>query len=124
MPVANSMFSSPRATSPIASDSTLPCCSVMSRAMSLRCSCIASRIRNKMSARLDNDVRRQPANASFAVATAASTSSALAKSTSCVCAPVAGLKTGPVRPDSPATDFPPTQWLMRSTVITPRWRAG
>ena len=28
-PVANSMFSSPRATSPIASDSTLPCCSVI-----------------------------------------------------------------------------------------------
>ena len=115
-PVANSTFSSPRATSPTASDNTLPCCMVMSRPMSARCSLMASRMRKKMSARLDSDTRRHDANASFAVATAAATSSVLPKSTSCVCSPVAGLNTGPDRPDSPATGLPPTQWLMRSTI--------
>jgi hypothetical protein len=85
------MFSRPRATSPIASDNTLPCCSVMMRPMSARCSCTVSRMRNMMSARFDSDVRRHDANASRAISIAWSTSSTEAKSTSCVCSPVAGL---------------------------------
>ena len=64
-------------------------------------------------ARFDNDVARHAGKASRAAATAACNSSEVAKSTSCVCSPVAGLKTGPVRPDSPSTVFPPIQWLMR-----------
>ena len=117
IPVANSMFSWPRATSPIASDRTFPCCSVISRPMSLRCSWIVSRIRNRMSARLLSEVARQPTKASRATSIAASTSSTLAKSTSWLCSPVAGLNTGPRRPDSPVTGLPPIQWLRRSIGI-------
>ena len=40
-------------------------------------------------------------NASFAVWTAASISSTVAKSTAPVCSPVAGFQTGPLRPDVP-----------------------
>ena len=39
MPQQNSITSSPRATSPIASESTLPCSAVSSRASSSRCAC-------------------------------------------------------------------------------------
>src|SRR5207247_7503991 len=75
----------------------------------------SSRIRKKISARLESDVARQTGNASSAASTAADTSSADARSTSCVCSPVAGSKTGPLRPDVPGTSLPPIQWLMRST---------
>ena len=62
----------------------------------------SSRIRNKSSARrAERRSRATPAKAAFAAATAASTSSTEAKSTSPVCSPVAGLKTGPLRPDVP-----------------------
>ena len=109
MPQANSTFSMPRWISPAASVSTLPCWLVTMRASSgLRCSS-SSRIRKKMSARLDSDVARHAGKASAATATAASISSVVAKSTSWVCSPVAGLKTGPVRPDSPGTTLPPIQ---------------
>ena len=64
-------------------------------------------MRNRMSDRLDSDVARHAGNASRAASTAASTSSTEAKSTSCVCCPLAGSYTGPVRPDSPGTAFPP-----------------
>ena len=85
MPQAYSMFSIPRWISPAASDRTLPCWLVTMRASSgLRCSS-SSRMRNRMSARLDSEVARQAGNASAAVATAASISSVVAKSTSCVC---------------------------------------
>ena len=103
-------------TSPIASDSTLPCSAVRIRATSSRRSWTSSRIRKSSSARFASEVARQAGNAAFAAATAASTSSAVAKSTSPVCSPVAGLNTGPLRPDAPATDLPPIQWLMRLTL--------
>ena len=60
-----------------------------------------------ISERLASDVARQAGNASAAAWTARSTSSVLARSTSCVWTPVAGSNTGPVRPDSPRTTFPP-----------------
>ena len=48
-------------------------------------------MRKKSSARLASDVARHAGNAAFAAWTAASTSSADAKSTAPVCRPVAGL---------------------------------
>jgi len=51
----------------------------------------SSRIVKKISARLLSDVARHPGNASFAASTAASTSAAVARSTSWVWTPVAGL---------------------------------
>ena len=91
MPQANSMFSRPRATSPIASVRTLPCSAVSSVAISLRFASTSSRRRNITSARRDNDVARHSGNAAFAAATAAPTSSTVARSTAPDCSPVAGL---------------------------------
>src|SRR3990172_3305075 len=116
IPVANSRFSRPRATSPRASDGTLPCSAVRKAAMSLRWASTRFRIRNRMSVRFDSDVARQAGKAAFAAAIAASTSSTEAKSTSRASTPVAGSKTGPRRPDVPATRWPPIQWL----TVSPR----
>ena len=91
MPVANSRFSRPRATSPRASEGTLPCSAVRNAAMSLRWASTRFRIRNRISVRRDSDVARQAGKAAFAAATAASTSSTEAKSTSRASSPVAGL---------------------------------
>ena len=107
MPVAYSTFSSPRWTSPTASDRTLPCWDVRTFAMSVLRASMSSRIRNMMSARFDSEVARHAGNASRAASTALPTSPASAKSTSWVCSPVAGSKTGPVRPDSPGMCLPP-----------------
>ena len=101
IPQANSITSSPRVTSPIASESTLPCSAVRIRATSSRRSCTSSRIRKSSSARFASEVARQAGNAAFAAATAAPTSSVVARSTSPDCCPSAGLNTGPVRPDAP-----------------------
>ena len=112
IPQANSITSSPRVTSPIASESTLPCSAVRILATSSRRSCTSSRIRKSSSARLASEVARQAGNAAFAAATAAPTSSVVARSTSPDCCPSAGLKTGPLRPDVPSTGLPPIQWLI------------
>ena len=111
-PQANSRFSRPRATSPSASDGTLPCSAVSSAAMSRRWWSTRLRIRNRISVRFESDVARQAGNAAFAAATAASTSSTDAKSTHFAWAPVAGSNTGPRRPDRPSTGCPPIQWPM------------
>jgi len=81
MPVANSRFSSPRATSPSASEGTLPCSAVSSAAISFRCCSTRFRTRNMMSVRFESDVARQAGNAALAAATAAPISSVDAKST-------------------------------------------
>ena len=65
MPVANSTFSRPRCTSPIASESTLPCCDVRTLATSALRVSISSRIRNMISARLESDVARHAGSASL-----------------------------------------------------------
>ena len=77
MPQANSTFSRPRATSPRASDSTLPCSAVTSDAISLRLASTSSRRRNITSARRDRPVARHSGRAALAAATAASTSAAV-----------------------------------------------
>ena len=101
IPQQNSITSSPRATSPSASEVTLPCSSVSSRARSARWSSKSRWMRKKSSARRESESARHAGNAAFAAWTARSTSSADAKSTAPVCAPVAGLNTGPVRPGLP-----------------------
>ena len=113
MPVANSMFSRPRASSPRASDSTLPCSAVTSEAISLRLASTSSRRWNITSARRPSPVARHAGNAALAAATAASTSATLAKSTLAACSPVAGLNTVPERPDVPSTTAPSIQCEMR-----------
>ena len=91
IPHANSITSSPRATSPCASESTLPCSSVRSAAISSRCSSSELAEREHDLRRCRERVRAPRGNAALAAATARSTSSTSAKSTSPVCSPVAGL---------------------------------
>ena len=68
---------------------------------------MSSRRWNITSARRDSEVSRQDSKASLATPTARSTSSTEAKSTAACCSPVAGFQTGPERPDSLGTSFPP-----------------
>ena len=101
IPQQNSITSSPRVTSPVASVRTLPCSAVSSRARSSLCAATSSRMRKNSSARRASESDRQAGKASRAACTAASTSSAAAKSTDAVCRPVAGSNTGPERPERP-----------------------
>ena len=98
MPQANSTTSWPRATSPRASDSTLPCSAVMSSASSPARASSSSRNRNSTRARRASEVSRQAGNAALAAATAASTSAGPASDSRAVVAPVAGSVTSEVRP--------------------------
>ena len=91
MPQANSTTSRPRATSPAASDATLPCSALISAAMSACRARTSSRNANMTPARLTSEVARQPGNAPAAAWTAALTSAADAKSTVPLTCPVAGL---------------------------------
>ena len=91
MPQAYSITSSPRCTSPSASEKTLPCSSVRSAARSSRRWWKSSRILKKSSCRRDSETWRQLTSASLAVCTARSISSTDAKSTSFVWTPRAGL---------------------------------
>src|ERR1700729_3944427 len=91
MPQANSTTSRPRATSPAASEATLPCSSVMSFASSVAWFLTSSRNANRTVARLESETLPQVLAASFAVFTAWSTSCVLAKSTVPLMWPVAGL---------------------------------
>ena len=102
------MFSRPRDTSPAASESTLPCSDVSSRASSSVC--VSTRLRKAYMSlvRTASDVRRHSLKASLAAATAASTSSVPARPTAAVCSPVAGLNTGWVLPEQAARRFPLT----------------
>ena len=106
-PVQNSTFSRPRATSPIASGTVLPCSDVMMRASSSERVAMISRKRKSTCWRFARPVSRHAGCAFFAAFAASWTNSADANATSAVCAPVAGLKTAPRRPSgvrrSPAT---------------------
>ena len=90
MPQANSTTSRPRATSPAASEATLPCSSVISCAISLARDRMSSRNANSTEARLASETRRQVWKASLAASTARSTSVGVAKSTWPLTCPVAG----------------------------------
>ena len=72
-------------------------------------------MRKKSSARRASETARQSGKAALAAWTAASTSSAEAKSTDPVCSPVAGSKTGPALPELPSRRRPPIQWLIALT---------
>ncbi len=90
MPHANSTTSCPRVTSPIASESTFPCSSVISAATFSLLAFSSSRNANSTCVRFVSDASRHSANAAFATATVSSTSSFEAKSTDLVTVPVAG----------------------------------
>ena len=91
MPHANSTTSRPRCTSPSASESTLPCSSVMSSARRSACALTSSRNANMIFVRALTDVCDQPGNASQAASIACSTSAVSARRTSAATWPVAGL---------------------------------
>ena len=112
IPHAYSITSSPRATSPSASESTLPCSAVRQPrdVLAMRVEQLADR--KKSSARRASDTARHDCERRLRALHGASTSSTEAKSTAPVCTPVAGLKTGPLRPDVPATRAPPIQWVI------------
>ena len=95
MPVANSMTSMPRVTSPSASASVLPCSCVMIFARSFRCASMSSRNFIRIRARRSGGYARQKGSAAAAAATAASTSAALPSGTWRITSPVAGLVTSP-----------------------------
>ena len=89
-PQANSTFSRPRATSPAASLSTLPCSAVTAAARSGAAWATRSRKRKSTAALELSEPAPHSAAASFATSTAASTSAAEASGTSAVWTPRAG----------------------------------
>ena len=108
MPQANSTTSRPRATSPAASEATLPCSSVMSSASSAGAGAdqLAEREQDRGALGQGDAApgRERPGRA-----TARSTSAGSAKSTWPVTCPVAGSYTSPWRSDSPSQGLPPIQ---------------
>src|SRR5437868_3860429 len=115
MPQENSTMSMPRVTSPCASVNTLPCSAVIARASSSRRLFNSSRNLNITRARRSGGVSAQAGNAARALATAASTSEALASETRALTWPVAGLNTSEARPLRPGATLPEIQWLMEAT---------
>ena len=121
MPQANSTTSWPRATSPRASASTLPCSAVMSSASSPARALSSSRKRNTIWVRRASEVSRHAGNAAFAAATAASTS-ALGQGQAGGDPPVAGSVTSEKRSPEPSWSAPATQWCRARTVESARLR--
>ena len=116
MPVTNSTISMPRWTELLASDSVLPCSHEISSASSSMWRSHSSLKRNMTRARKIGVVDDHPGSAASAASTALRTSAPLANGTFLVHSPVAGLKTSPKRPLSPAT-FWPLMWKCRVSVI-------
>ena len=110
MPQANSTTSRPRATSPAASERTLPCCEVMISASSPPRALSSSRKRNRTWLRLASEVSRHAGKAAFAAAITVAASSAVASGTWAVIAPVAGSVTSAKRSLVPLRAAPPAQW--------------
>src|SRR6476661_4056430 len=117
MPQANSATSRPRVTSPTASDSTLPCSAVMRAPISSLRALSSSRKAKSTWARLASDASAHDSQAAAADFTASSTRDAEARSSTPVCSPVAGLKTGEVRSAVPDHGRPPMRWVMRVGVL-------
>ncbi|MNT45741.1 hypothetical protein D3C72_1823390 [compost metagenome] len=97
MPQANSTTSRPRATSPSASECTLPCSLEMMAASSCWRASSNSLNLNITRERRSGEVSAQAGKAALAAATAALTSALSANSTSACAWPVAGLYTVLVR---------------------------
>ena len=91
MPQANSITSSPRCTSPAASERTLPCSSETISASGATFWLTSSRKAKRILVRLLSEAWPHSTNAALAAATAASTSLVSASRTSACWAPVAGL---------------------------------
>ena len=91
MPQANSMMSMPRATSPCASENTLPCSAVIIAASSSVCWFISARNLFMMRARRIGGMSAQAGNARRALFTASSTSETVDSTSWRATAPVAGL---------------------------------
>ena len=112
MPVAWSTTSMPRASSPRASSTVLPCSEVMMRASSSWCSSSKARNLNMTLARLAAGVADHAGNALSAAATAASTSLGPHSATWPCSRPVAGSKMGWVgtsgTPSAPPMTLPTT----------------
>ncbi len=103
---ANSTTSMPRVTSPTASSCVLPCSDeITSASWSARSHRIALN-RSRMRARFSGDAFAQAGQAARAAATASSTSAGEPSATLRSVVPVAGLNTGWLRPDRPATTRP------------------
>src|SRR6266536_1585145 len=119
MPQANSMTSSPRCTSPRASESTLPCSSETIAASSSIRSCTSWRKANSTAVRRDSDEFPQSSYAFAAASTALCTSAGSAYRTRACCAPVAGCHTGPVRVELPEVGAPAIQCWMVFTLPRP-----
>ena len=102
MPHANSTTSWPRAISPRASESTLPCSEVMISASSPRREFSSSRNANSTCVRRAREVRPHSSAAASAAAMTASASPAEASATWPETRPVAGLVTSAKRPLVPA----------------------
>ena len=81
MPVANSMFSRPRMTSPLASEKTLPCSRLRRAATSSMRDSKMSRRRKRTRARRSGGCADQSGKAAAAAATAALTSASVASGT-------------------------------------------
>ena len=116
MPQANSTTSSPRVTSPRASDSTLPCSDVMIFARSPACASSSSLKRNITRARFSGVVAAHAGKAAAAASTARFTSAAEASGTRAVTRPVAGSKTSPKRSPVPAAVCPLMKWEIASAM--------
>ena len=114
MPQAYSTTSRPRMTSPLASETTLPCSSATSSDSSSRCRSMRSRSANMTRARRMSETSRHSCHALLAAATAASTSAGSASATWACSAPVAGFQTVPNRVDAPVVSEPAIQcWIVR-----------
>src|SRR6266516_4429440 len=119
MPQANSITSSPRCTSPRASESTLPCSSETIAARSSIRSWTSCRKANSTAVRRDSDEFPHSSYALAAASTALCTSAGSAYRTWACCAPVAGCHTGPVRTELPELGAPAIQCWMVCTVPLP-----
>ena len=112
MPHANSTTSSPRCTSPRASESTFPCSSEITPATRSAWALTSSRKRNSTLVRALVEDSDQDVKAFRAACTARSTSAASASRSSCCGRPVAGFQTIEVRVETPLVRPPPIQWSM------------
>ena len=122
-PQANSTTSSPRVTSPRASESTLPCSRVIRAAISSLWRSISARNANITWARLVSDAAPHSAAPADAAATARSTSAAVANGTRATTSPVAGSVTSPWRSAARSSRRPPIQCLRMvslAVVLMPR----
>jgi hypothetical protein len=105
-PHAYSTTSRPRAISPRASLTVLPCSAEMIRPSSSSWRASSSRKENITWVRCDSDDSDQVSKARAAAATAVSTSALSASRTRACSSPVAGLNTGAVRVAAPAVRLP------------------